>query len=67
MWLGFVGGCVRGNRILRDVPAVAMIGGGIALSAFGFLALVSYLGFLFYPPGLLITGFGIGSGIRRSS
>ena len=66
MWLGFVGGCVRGNRILRDVPAVAMIGVGIVITAFCLFALVSYFGFLFYMPGLLITGFGMGSGIIRS-
>lgn len=65
IWLGFLAGCLRGDRVLRDVPSLAMIIGGIFVGAFGFFALVSYLGFLFYPPGFFIAGFGIGRAIRR--
>ena len=65
MSLGFVAGSIRGDRILPDVPSTALIAGGIVVGVFGFFALVSYLGFLFFPPGLFIAGFGIGSAIRR--
>jgi hypothetical protein len=63
--IGTVLGLVSGDRKFVDVPPPAMIGTGAALTVLGFFALVSYLGFLFFHPGLALLGLGIGSAFRR--
>jgi hypothetical protein len=65
LFAGVISGALTGHRVLRDAPVAAMIGGGIVVAVFGFFALVSYLGFVFYPLGLYFVGFGVGSGVRR--
>jgi hypothetical protein len=63
--IGVATGWLVGRRVLPDVPDWAFVTGGLPTAFLGYFGLVSYLGFLFYPPGLFAVGFGIGRTIRR--
>lgn len=58
---GVCAGVLAGHRtFVRDIPDGALALSGLLVASFGFLALVSYLGFLIYPPGLFVFGVGVG-------
>ncbi len=64
--VGVITGYIVGYRsFLKDIPDSVLLTTGVVLTFVGWLALVSYLGFLIYPPGLVAFGTGLGRFARR--
>jgi hypothetical protein len=60
-----VGPWLAHHNRFDDVPSAAMIAGGFVVGVFGLVGLHSYFGFIFFVPGWIVVGLGIGLALRR--